>query len=293
MKTKLKIILGALALCLAASTVTAQTSFTNGVKGSALPFAVTPLGGSEVMFLIQSNTTKQATVAQVTAAVTSGNLSTSNYFALVTSSNATALTAASNYLAAVTATNANNLVTVSNACATLALNASTKDTLTSNGIVALLPAYYPASNPSQYQSFSSVWSIANSAAASAVSTFQAVGVTNNGNATLENVNYVVIQNATPITSTFTVDLSVASLQYFLITNAVTLNFTNILAGQNVTLVFRNTDSSSRAITYPANAIRLVSGSTLSIGANKQGVINVTCIGTNILSTIVSGSSQQN
>jgi hypothetical protein len=277
MKTKLKIILGALALCLAASTVTAQTSFTNGVKGSALPFAVTPLGGSEVMFLIQSNTTKQATVAQVTAAVTSGNLSTSNYFALVTSSNATALTAASNYLAAVTATNANNLVTVSNACATLALAASTKNTLTSNGIVALLPAYYPSNNPAGFQTAAQVAA----AAAAAVSTFQTVGVTNNGTATLGNVFYVPLDLGTNVGVNLIVDLSKAAIQKVVCTNNVntTLVLTNVTSGQNVNLDILNTWGAI-AYNYPSGAIA-ASSSFGNVHQNKHALVSFLVVGTNV------------
>jgi hypothetical protein len=278
MKTKLKIIFGALSLALLALTTSAQTTFTNGVKGSALPYANTPLGGSEVMFLIQSNTTKQATVAQVTAALTAGNLSTSNYFALVTSSNASALNAASNYLASANVTNANNLITVSNAVAALAVAASAKDTITSNAIVGLLPAYYPSNNPAGFQNAAQV----TAAASTAVANYAALGITNTGSATLGNVFYVPAAQTNG--ASVTVDLSKASLQFIKITNnsPTSLFITNQTAGQNVTVDLYNNGGGTFLVTYPPNCLTQNGSTTFgSLRGNSHAIVSFLVVGTNV------------
>ena len=163
----------------------AQTTFTNSVKGSALPSASTPLTGAESVLLIQSGATKTATVLQITAAATSQNLATSNALVAAVTVQAGANTGTSNTLSAQIAaqvsalnTASNALNTASNALAAAASAASAKDTATSNALAAAASAAIAANTATS----NSIAGAAAAAAASALAGYSGSGVTNGATA---------------------------------------------------------------------------------------------------------------
>lgn len=280
----------------AAFAVTVQAQ-TNGVKISALTSAATPLSGSEIVPLVQSGATKTATVSQIIAAAISQGNAASNYFTLVTGTNAAALAAASNYLALVVGTNAASSLAASNYLSTVTVSntaAARAYTLgVSNTITAALASYYPTSNPSGFQNAGQV----SAAATAAVATYSATGITNGGTATLSNVVYAVKDNGSvPVGNTFTVDLAAASLQVVTVTNAGSLsNFqlaiTNLAAGQNVTLLIKIPSAAvAKYVLSPAGCLNL-SGGTVTAGANKSVLANFTTLGT-VNSAVICGLSVQ-
>ena len=271
----------------------AAQTFTNGIKGSQLPTASTPLGGSEAMFLVQSGVTKQATVDQVQAKAIAANLATSN--ALVTMNNTTATLAslatnsvaiASNYLAKVDGTNAANLVTTSNA---LAANI----TATAASINGNFVNYYSVGNPSGFQTAAQVATAVNNG----VATYAQTGLTNGGTATLNGVVYNVLKdpsgNGYP-SSTVVIDLSAASLQNVVITNTstVSVTLTGVASGQNVTVRFYNLSGAIRTINFPTSVSKFTAGTSVSVANFKYALFNFTSFGSVDSQVMFSASVQQ-
>jgi hypothetical protein len=292
----MKTIFAILAALVLAVSAPAQTSFTNGVKISTLTSATTPLSGSEIVPLNQSGTTKTVSVSQLLLAATSATAAASNYLAAVSGTNAAAIAAASNYLAAVISTNAASLAAVSNYLATLANAANANATVASNALWLNFTNYYPVSNPGQYQSFSSVWSIANSAAATAVSNV----ATNYGKAIYSIVNYGLLNLGTNNSQNVWIDLSAGSLQFVTVTNKAStyLWVTNQASGQNVTVIVRNFDNTTRTLytppySQPGVIQQVNNGNSISFPANgKIDVVNLTCFGNSISNVICSESVSQ-
>ena len=277
------------ALALAAVTASAQTTFTNGVKGSTLTAATTPLSGSESVYLIQSGASKTATVSQVIAAATAQDNATTNGLAALIATNTTRDTLITNGLAALIATNGLNDVATSNTLQSSIAANTTRDNVTSNyfnlvtttnanAAAAALAANVATSN--------SILATANAAAAQAVST----GVTNGGNGNFANVTYAVKDNGqSPFN--YVVNLAAASFQKVAFTNGSSGNcyvtVTNYAAGQNVTVLVVNTTGATKAFFFPNssqnNVISGQSGQSQNIGNNKSVLFNfVTLDSTNVI-----------
>jgi hypothetical protein len=254
-----------LALLLTGFGLSAQTSFTNGLKGSLWINAGT-LDGTEKVYLVQGTNSRVATVAQINAAPVAQCTAASNYLALVTGTNAANLAAASNYLASVAGTNAAYSLAVSNYLKSVT-TANTAYTLgVSNYFAAAGLNYYPTSNPSGWQNAGQVTATANAAAAAA-----AAGIINsNGTAsfnsvTASNVIYSMRVNGSTATNLATLDLSAGSLQTLTYTGSgeLTLALSNIAAGQNVTLLLLNSSGGLKTVNYPANVMQLNGSATVS------------------------------
>ena len=239
------------ALALAAVTASAQTTFTNGVKGSALTAATTPLSGLESVYLIQSGASKTATVSQVIAAATAQENATTNGLAALIATNTARATLITNGLAALIATNGLNDVATSNTLQSSIAANTTRDNVTSNyfnlvtttnanAAAAALAANLATSN--------AILGIANAAAAQATAT----GVTNGGNANFGNLNFtpLIIGN---VPATYFLNLSNASFQSITYTNTSgnsNLQLTNWSAGQSVTVFVKNQTGSPQTYGLP-------------------------------------------
>jgi hypothetical protein len=197
----------------------------------------------------------------------------------IASGAAASSTTSSNSLQAQISANLTAQNSASNAVAALALAASTKDTVTSNTLYGNFSNYYPASNPSSYQTAAQVAATASAAAAQAVAT----GTTNGGNVNFGNVVYTPL-SYTNSGSSVTVDLSRASLQFITITNNsyTTLFFTNQAPGQNVTVDLYNQGSGAFLVAYPPSA-RTQNGSSSfgNLHANSHAIISFLTLGTNV------------
>lgn len=122
-------------LVLSLVVVVAQSVFgqalTNAIKISQLTTATTPLAGNEIVPLVQSAVTKQATVAQVIYAATAANVQTSNTLAALIVTATNSIATASNTIIANAAADKNALI------ATNALLAGAITT-TSNGLAGTI-----------------------------------------------------------------------------------------------------------------------------------------------------------
>ena len=276
-------------LMLAALCANAQTTFTNGVKISALP-QVSSISGTEIVVLNQSGTTKSATVNQLIAAdVALINTVTNGLTALV-ATNGLKDTATTNGLAAMIATNGVNDLNTSNALQSLISANTAKDTATTNGLAAMI-ATATAQNVATSNSIAAT---ANAAAAAAIAPLSGNAITNGGSGTVTNLFYGVKDLGTVDGSaTLTVNLAAASLQTVNFTNrnGSQLALSNIAPGQNVTLICKNSANANYGTYYPANVVQISSGGYyVVVPSGKWAAFNFTVVGTNV---ICSASAQQN
>jgi hypothetical protein len=280
-----KLILLLLALALA-PVAFAQTSFTNGVKGTALPAASTPLSGAESVFLIQSGTTKTATVSQLNAAAVAQNNGTSNTLASAVTLQASANIATSNTLSSAITANASALVVASNNLASAVSAASAQATTVSNSVNFKLAGYYGTNNAAGYQTAAQVSATAAAAAAAAAAGI----VSSNGAAAFgsiisSNTLYNVFDNGQATAKT--VNLGTASMQTVEFTNVSgnsVLSLTGYAAGQNVTIVCFNNTGSALTMTLPVGIKNLVASAATLANIPTAGVVVF-----NILSTTTSAT----
>ena len=271
-----KLILLLLALALA-PVAFAQTSFTNGVKGTALPAASTPLSGAESVFLIQSGTTKTATVSQLNAAAVAQNNGTSNTLASAVTLQASANIATSNTLSSAITANASALVVASNNLASAVSAASAQATTVSNSVNFKLAGYYGTNNAAGYQTAAQVSATAAAAAAGIVSSNGAAAF---GSIISSNTLYNVFDNGQATAKT--VNLGTASMQTVEFTNVSgnsVLSLTGYAAGQNVTIVCFNNTGSALTMTLPVGIKNLVASAATLANIPTAGVVVF-----NILST---------
>lgn len=276
-------------LMLAALCANAQTTFTNGVKISALP-QVSSIGGTEIVVLNQSGTTKTATAAQLIAADVSLINSVTNGLAAMVATNAARDLVASNSLAALVATNAAADLVSSNALKVL-ITANTAGDVTASNYFATVTAANAAANVATSNSISGA---ATAAAAAAVAPLASNAITNGGSGTVTNLFYGVKDLGTVDGSaTLTVNLAAASLQTVNFTNrnGSQLALSNIAPGQNVTLICKNSANANYGTYYPANVVQISSGGNyVVVPSGKWAAFNFTVVGTNV---ICSASAQQN
>jgi|GEM_PF-3886956 len=287
-------------LALVALTSQAQTTFTNGIKGSALTSATTPLGGSELVYLIQSGTSKTATVSQVIAAATSqDNATTNGLVALILANTARDTTTSNTLTASVTAANA-AITATTNGLAALILANTARDTATSNTLTASLTAATAANTATSNSIAGTAATVANAA----VALYAANGATNGGSASLSslsvtNLTYPVLAfgnyDGSSSVSPFVVNLAAASFQTVTFTNhsASYLGLSGIAPGENVTVVIKNGYTSSENFYYPA-CIQISSGASgITISAGKYAVFNFVATGSGAGYVYCSAAAQQN
>jgi len=274
-------------LILAAHSVGFAQTITNGVKGSLLPAASTPLAGTELTFVIQSGTTKNATVAQVIAAATAQNIATSNALQTAVTgeiaNRATAITTAQTIATnlATSLTNAlvaqgtaltNSIATVSNAMMTASNVLQTA--ITADGTTAL--ANLRASN--------TVYA----AAISGVSNSIALGVTNGGAvrfSTVTATNYgqpaigLGQWNTTQSTSVSNINFGLGGLQILTLGNGTGLNNlsllpTNMIDGQQVYLLVKTPSASYKLSSgTPTGYTVLPAGAVVTTGSGGNALLN--------------------
>ena len=234
-------------LMLAALCANAQTTFTNGVKISALP-QVSSISGTEIVVLNQSGTTKTATAAQLIAADVSLINSVTNGLAAMVATNAARDLVASNSLAALVATNAAADLVSSNAMKVL-ITANTAGDVTASNYFATVTAANAAANVATSNSISGA---ATAAAAAAVAPLASNAITNGGNAIFGNLNFtpLIVGN---VPATYFLNLSNASFQSITYTNTSgnsNLQLTNWAAGQSVTVFIKNQTGSAQTYVLP-------------------------------------------
>lgn len=266
-------------------------SQTNGVLGSALPSASTPLAGTESVFVIQSGTTKKATVDQLlyraTSAATAYSNSLQGKIDLLTAQDASttaSITTLASTLGSQLSANSTSISTASNAL-------SNRITGTNNAILSYVGAtFYPTSNPSGFQTAAQVQNTANAAAAAAV----AGAVTTNGTPSFSAVIYAVtnLGNFTG-SSSLTVNMAGAALQRFSAeipngtTRTLTVSFSNISVGQSVTVICQNNSqyagTTTLNVALPSGTMNFNSGAatTITIPKGKSLIMSLTSYGTTL------------
>jgi hypothetical protein len=299
---KLLAIIGLAALALAA-----QAQLTNGVKISALGTATTPLAGSEIIPLVQSGTTKTATVTQVLKAATDSATSAQTYASGL--SNILGALAFTSTTTLAKVTDAGNLARSNNI---ILANVTDAGTLARSNVVLLAnvadagsaaasnaSAFYLSSNPSNYQNAAQVASTVNSAVSAA--TFGAA--TNGGTVTFSKVisTNVVTPSANLGNYSYSgatniaVDFTAGSFQQITLTPstggiATGFRVTNCVDGQQVTLLVNRLATSinyTPNLTTPPGYKMAGSSSSFNTGSGVLLYLNWIVVGTNI---IYSGST---
>ena len=279
-----------LIFALTALAVRADLTPTNAVKGSALPSATTPLGGSESVFLIQSGATKIVTVNQLIASATAqANAITNSLQTQITANAATAAAntaTASNFLYKVAGTNTTLIAAVSNYFATVTAGNATATATASNLLwltIGTNTTAIAAINAAGYQTAGQVSTAINSAIAAAIG-----GVTNSG--ALNGTNILTPQGKNFI-STWPILLDLAAGNYQTVTasNVASLSFTvtNAADGQNVSLLILKAGSKSQWATMSAtvpNGFRLISTTFNTISQTANAAAQCQVFGTNIVLT---------
>ena len=263
-------------LMLAAICANAQTTFTNGVKISALP-QVSSISGTEIVVLNQSGTTKSATVNQLIAADVALINTVTNGLAALVATNGLKDTATTNGLEALIATNGVNDLNTSNALQSLISANTAKDTATTNGLAAMIAT----ANAQNVATSNSIAGTATATAAAAVAPLSANAITNGGNGNFKNVTFSVLDNGNSVYQ-YAVNLSAATIQKVAFTNGLSgncyLTVTNISPGQNVTIAVLNSTGATKAFFFPNSSQTNVfsitgAGQSQNIGNGKSVLFN--------------------
>ena len=282
----------------------AQTTFTNGTKISALVNATTPLTGSEVVPVNQGGVTKTTTVAQINNAPLAANTISSNALQTQVLANATTAAAAnlatSNALQTQVTANLNAATATSNALQSLITANTSRDVTSSNALQSQISSNAVAAAAANLATSNAIIGIANAAAAQAVAT----GVTNGGAANFGYVSYAVAHLGTITNSgSIVVSASLATVQNLYVqasgsgNKTLNLSLTNLSAGQSFSVVINRTDpygTMTYNVVLPSGAINLNSGgaTTVALAPQKSLLLNFNTIGATVSQTIMSASVSQ-